>query len=150
MPAILDRALESLRGGDTASFTRDLTEDDIRAFAQLSGDRNPLHTDDGYAASTQYGRRVAHGQLVAAPISALAGHLLPGKRCVLLEVRARFVRPVFPGDRLTYRGTVAHVSAGTRTIDVDVEVANHDGAIVLAGRYRGQVLAATASEGASA
>lgn len=137
---IVDRPLENFTVGDTASFTAEITEEAIEAFARLSGDRNPLHLDRTFAGATPYRQRIAHGQLVAAPISRLAGHFLPGRRCLLLEVRTKFVRPVFGGERLTYRGTVVHISIATRVLKVQVEVTNQEGVVVLRGSYEGQVL----------
>ena len=137
---IVDRPFSSFRVGENASFVKEITDEEIALFAALSGDRNQLHMDESYAANTRFGRRIAHGLLVAAPISTMAGHLLPGKRCLLLEVRSRFVRPVFPCDRLTYRGTIAHISPATRVIKVEVDVTNQEGIVVLKGTYEGQVL----------
>lgn len=137
---IADRTFESIVVGETASFVTEIDTLAIETFARLSGDFNPLHIDSGYAGRTEFGRRIAHGQLVAAPISTLAGHFLPGRRCLLLEVRSRFLHPVFVGDRLVYRGTVAHVSSATRVVKVQVEVINQEGVVVLRGSYEGQVL----------
>jgi acyl dehydratase len=78
--------------------------------------------------------------LVAAPISTLAGHFLPGKRCVLLGVRLSFPQPVFPGDRLEYNATVTAISPAMRAIKVQVEVRNEQGSVVATGRYEAQVL----------
>ena len=137
---VVDRPFSSFRVGDSVSFEREITAEEVEHFAQLSGDRNPLHTDPAYAAATRYKRQVAHGLLVAAPVSTLAGHLLPGKRCVLLEVRFQFVHPVFPGEKLRYEATIQHVSAGTRVIQVKVQATNREGTVVLKGTYQGQVL----------
>ena len=139
-PEIVDRPFGSFRVGETASLAHEVTAQMIDQFAAVSGDRNPLHTSDDYARTTRYQRRVAHGLLASSPISALAGHLLPGKRCVLLEVSARFSHPVFPGDRLTYRGTITHLSEAMRVLRVDVQVTNQDGVVVLKGAYQAQVL----------
>ena len=138
---IVDRDVHSFSVGERASFVREITCKEIALFASLSGDRNQLHTDESYAATTPYKKPIAHGLLVAAPISTLAGHLLPGKRCLLLEVRSRFVRPVFPGDRLMYQGTITRISPATGVLKVQVEVTNQEGAVVLKGTYDGQVLA---------
>ena len=138
---IVDRSLSSFRVGERASLVREITGEDIALFASLSGDRNQLHTDESYAATTPHEKPIAHGLLVAAPISTLAGHLLPGKRCLLLEVRSRFIRPVFPGDKLTYRGVITQISPAIRVLVVEVEVTNQEGAVVLRGRYTGKMLA---------
>ena len=137
---IADRTFESLSVGETVSFTLAIDTNMIEMFALLSGDYNPLHMDLEYARRTAFGRRIAHGQLIAAPISALAGHFLPGRRCLLLEVRSRFLSPVFADDRLVYHGKIAHISNATRAVKVQVEVLNQDGASVLRGSYEAQVI----------
>jgi acyl dehydratase len=125
---------------ETASFEKAITAKEIAAFSKLSGDQNPLHMDDIYASAMAYPKRVAHGLLVAAPISTLAGHYLPGKRCLLLEVTSQFLRPVFAGDILTYQGTIAQISASTKAIKVQVSVTNREGNVVLRANYTGRVL----------
>ena len=137
---VIDRPFPSFTVGETASFVREITPEDVAAFAALSGDRNPLHVDESYAAAAGYERRIAHGLLVAAPISTLAGHFLPGRRCLLLEVSSRLLRPVFPPDQLTYRGTIIQVSPAARVLKVKVDVTNQAGIPVLTGAYIGRVL----------
>ncbi len=137
---VVDRPFSSFRVGEQASFVKEITEEEIGRFAELSGDNNPLHADEAYASRTRFGRRVAQGLLTAAPISALAGHLLPGKRCLLLEVRTQFLQPVFAGDRLTYTGTVVQTVEALKILKVQVEVTNQEGAVVLKGFYNGQIL----------
>jgi 3-oxoacyl-[acyl-carrier protein] reductase len=137
---IQDRHFESFQVGETASFVVEITRDDVTSFANLTGDHNPLHMDQAYAATTDYKKPIVHGLLVAAPISTLAGHLLPGKRCLLLEVSTKFLRPVFPGDRLTYDAIITHISLATRVLKVQVDVSNQEGTVVLKGAYVGQVL----------
>ena len=138
-PDIVDRAFETFREGETASFEREITVEDLASFAALSGDRNPLHTDESYAAAAGHLSPVAYGLLVATPISTLAGHLLPGKRCLLLEASSQFRRPVFPYDRLTYCGTITRISPSIRVLKVQVEVSNQQNAVVLTGAYVAQV-----------
>ncbi len=137
---VVDRPFSSFRVGEQASFVKEITEEEIDRFAELSGDSNPLHADEAYASRTRFGRRVAHGLLTAAPISAMAGHLLPGKRCLLLEVRSRFLKPVYPGDRLTYRAEITQISVATRVLKVQVEVTNQESVPVLKVSYDAQVL----------
>lgn len=139
-PEMVDRPFGSFKLGEQASFVKEITEEEIGRFSELSGDSNPLHADPAYASRTLFGRTVAHGLLTAAPISALAGHLLPGKRCLLLEVRTQFLQPVFAGDRLTYTGTVVQTVEALKILKVQVEVTNQEGAVVLKGFYNGQIL----------
>ena len=80
--------------GLAAAFERDITAGDVAAFAELSGDRNPLHIDPAYAGETNYGRPIVHGAFQVALASAMAGMYLPGKRVVLGSVQSRFPAPL--------------------------------------------------------
>jgi 3-hydroxybutyryl-CoA dehydratase len=92
--------------GDNASISKTITDADIHAFAEVTGDHNPLHLDDEYAAKTRFGRRIAHGMLCASLISAVLANELPGAGSVYLSQTLKFVKPVFPGDTVTARVTV--------------------------------------------
>src|SRR6185295_8270309 len=98
-----------LKVGDTAWLTRTVTDADIRAFAELSPDHNPIHLDDDYAATTRFGRRIAHGMFGASLISAVIGNDLPGTGSIYLSQTLKFLAPVFVGDTLTARVVVAKV-----------------------------------------
>ena len=100
---------ESLRVGDTGSFSKTVTEADVLAFAGASGDFNPLHIDEEYARKSVFGRRVAHGILTAAVISTVLGGEIPGLGTIFVELQIRFLKPVFFGDVVTARGTVTEI-----------------------------------------
>ncbi len=93
--------------GATAERVRTITDADIRAFAAVSGDDNPVHLDDDYAARSMFKGRVAHGMLAGALISALLGTELPGPGAVYLSQKLDFKRPIRPGDEVTVRVTVS-------------------------------------------
>jgi 3-oxoacyl-[acyl-carrier protein] reductase len=95
-----------LRVGLAAEYTREVTEADVLAFAQLSGDGNPLHVDAEYARTTNYGACIAHGAFQVSLASALLGMQLPGKRVVLTSIRSRFPAPLFHPCRVQVRGEV--------------------------------------------
>lgn len=99
----------ALEVGETASVSKTITDADIEAFAELTGDRNPVHLDDEFAASTRFGRRIAHGMLGASLISAVLANKLPGQGTVYLSQTLQFLAPVFPGDTVTARVRVAKV-----------------------------------------
>jgi 3-hydroxybutyryl-CoA dehydratase len=84
--------------GRRAERTFHVDDAAILAFADVSGDRNPMHLDDAYAAATPLGGRVAHGMLTAAFFSALLAGELPGPGSIYLGQRLRFTAPVRPGD----------------------------------------------------
>lgn len=84
-----------------------ITEDDIQAFAEVSGDFNPLHMDEEFAKNTVFGQRIAHGALTASYISGILGNNLPGPGAIFTHLSMRFRRPVFIGDHVTVRAEVA-------------------------------------------
>lgn len=120
---IADRSFEEIREGDSASFERAFAEEDIRAFAELSGDHNPLHTDPAYAATTRFGKPIAHGMLVASLFSTLLGMHLPGKRCLYLSQSLTFRKPAYAGETLTVEGVVKRKSEATRTLEIELRAA---------------------------
>ncbi|MNC55100.1 (R)-specific enoyl-CoA hydratase [compost metagenome] len=90
-----------LQVGQKAAYQRTVEERDIQLFAEVSGDRNPVHLDAAYAATTQFQERIAHGMLTGALISAAIACTLPGPGTIYLGQNLRFTRPVKLGDALT-------------------------------------------------
>lgn len=86
--------------GDRAEREIEVTAEMIRAFADISGDTNPVHLDEAYAASTRFGGTVAHGMLTAGFFSGILGTELPGTGSIYLGQELRFLAPVRPGDRV--------------------------------------------------
>jgi len=119
--------------GDTARRTRTISEADVLAFAAASGDENPVHTDAAYAATTRFGRPIAHGMLTASLISAVLGNDLPGPGSVYLNQTLSFKAPVFPGDTIT--GTVECIKyrEDRHIATFRTTVTNQDGVLVLEG-----------------
>lgn len=95
--------LEDLEVGRTAERKHVVTDADIRAFAEVSGDENPLHLDEDFAAGTAFKGRIAHGMLSGAYISAALAGELPGAGSVYLSQTLNFKRPVRIGDEVTTR-----------------------------------------------
>jgi 3-hydroxybutyryl-CoA dehydratase len=89
---------EDLSVGQEASVSNTVTEKDIEAFADVSGDRNPVHLDADYAAKTMFKERIAHGMLSAAYISAVFGMKLPGPGAIYISQSLAFKAPVKIGD----------------------------------------------------
>ncbi len=92
---------EDLYIGMEASLVQVVAGDAILAFAQVSGDVNPIHLDDAYAKATPFRRRIAHGMLSAAYISAVFGTKLPGPGCIYISQTLNFKAPVHIGDHVT-------------------------------------------------
>jgi len=103
--------LEDLIVGQTAERAHTVQATDIEGFAAVSGDRNPVHMDEAYAAGTPFKGRIAHGMLSAAYISAVLGMDLPGPGAIYLSQTLSFKRPVRIGDAVTARVTVAAIDA---------------------------------------
>jgi len=92
--------------GDKAEHAKTIQNEDIQAFAKLSGDYNPIHVNEEYAKTTMFGQRIAHGMISASLISAVLGMHLPGPGAVYMSQEVKFRKPVFIGDTLTAKGEV--------------------------------------------
>jgi len=99
-------AADELAVGLSAEFEREITEEDILAFARNSGDQNPLHVDAAYAAATSYQGRIVHGAFQVGLASALLGMHLPGRSVLLGSVNARFIAPLYFPCRVHVRGEI--------------------------------------------
>ena len=119
--------------GDSASITKTITDEDIQAFADVTGDHNPIHLDDEYAAKTRFGCRIAHGMLSASLISAVLANELPGAGSVYLSQTLKFVKPVFPGDAVTARVTVTGIRDDKPIITLETVCVNQHDEPVLKG-----------------
>jgi Acyl dehydratase len=119
--------------GDTASLSRTISDDDIRAFAEATGDRNPLHLDEEFAKQTRFGRRIAHGMLSASLISAVIASELPGQGGIYLGQTLHFVAPVFPGDTVTARVTVSAVREDKPILKLETVCTNQRDEVVIKG-----------------
>lgn len=130
--------LEDLEIGMERQLSKTITDDDIRAFAKISTDYNPVHLDEAYAQETFFEGRIAHGVLTASLISAVIGEQLPGHGTVYLKQELNFVAPVRPGDEVVAKVSVREIEPAKRrvTLDCVCEVEGkpvlHGAALVLA------------------
>lgn len=127
------KAYEEFAVGDSATFTKTITEADILLFTAVSGDTYGLHVDDEYAKTTRFGRRVAHGMLSASLLSAVHALLLQRPGGVYVSQAVRFVRPVFIGDTLTARAEVVELLPAKRRMCCRTTVVNQRGKTVIDG-----------------
>ncbi len=120
MTSAREIAFEDLSSGVSAdiSWTAEVAE--IESFANLSGDRNPLHMDGAYARERGFADRVAHGFLLGAKVSALIGMFLPGRRCLLVEESLNFPNPVYPGDEVTLSGEVVDTHTDLALVNLKI------------------------------
>ena len=124
--------INELEVGQSAEIERQVDDNLIAKFAEVSGDFNPLHMSDEFAAKTIFGKRIAHGALTASYISGILGNNLPGPGAIFIGLSMRFKRPVHIGDEVTVRAEVSEKKErGNRvTLKVDCTV---DGKRVITG-----------------
>lgn len=122
--------IADIRVGMSAEFSVTVTEEKMTLFHDLTGDCNPLHTDEAHAKAKGYPGRVVYGGLCASLYSTLAGVYLPGEHCLLHGIDSKYRKPVFIGDTLTVRGEVTEVSEGLRRILVKATIRNQKGVLV--------------------
>lgn len=119
--------------GLSASVTHIVTAADVDSFAHLTGDSNPIHLDEEYAAGTRFGRRIAHGMLTAGYISAILGTRVPGPGSIYLSQTLRFTAPVYLGDSIRVTATVEKIREDKPIVTVQTTCVNQDNEIVLSG-----------------
>ena len=125
--------MPSFKLGDKASRTQTITDEMIQSFANLTGDTNPVHLDDRYAAGTRFGRRIAHGMIAAGLISATLANDLPGPGTVYLSQTLQFKGPVYPGDTITATVEVKNVRPDKPIVRLGTACTNQDNKVVLEG-----------------
>src|SRR6266853_499323 len=119
--------------GTQATLSRTITEDDIRLFAMVSGDHNPIHLDAEYAERSLFGKRIAHGFLVGSLISAVLGNDLPGPGSIYLGQTLKFLAPIHIGDTVTVTVKVVAIREDKRIVTLHTECTNQHGILVLSG-----------------
>jgi len=119
--------------GAKASLSRVISDADIRHMAEVTGDYNPIHMDEGFAKHTRFKGRIAHGVFSTGLISAVLGTILPGPGAVYLRQTLDFLYPVRPGDILTAEVEVTSWQADKRIITLKTWCLNQDGKKVVDG-----------------
>ena len=129
--------------GHSEVFQATVTDEMMSGFLNITGDVNPLHTDDEFAIKSSGGKfsgKAAYGMLTASFMSTLAGVYLPGENSLIHKVEAEFPLPVYVGDKLTFTGIVANKNDNFNTIELKVTAVNDEGKKVLRGKMRVEVL----------
>ena len=119
--------------GQKASRDLTLTEEHVRTFAELTGDYNPLHFDEDFAAGTRFGRLVVQGGLTTGLLHALVATDLPGPGTVFLSQNWKFTAPVYLGDTITAQAEVLSLHPSKPVTQLGIRVSRQDGAVVLEG-----------------
>lgn len=126
--------VQGIEVGHVATYTRQVSNEDIQKFAEATGDTNPVHLDADYAARTIFKAPIAHGMLSAGLVSAALGtQLAPNAVVIYMSQNLRFRAPVKPGDTLTAKATVTSVDVERSRVALDTVVTNQDGTDVLTG-----------------
>ena len=125
--------IEDFMPGQHVTFTKTFTEEDVQRFIAITGDVNPWHVDDAFAASTLFGRRVLHGMLTASLFSTMVGMLLPGTGAIYRSQSLTFLRPVYVGDTVTAHFTVRSVDRAKHRLLIDSWIENGAGERVTEG-----------------
>lgn len=131
MPNLRETRFADMLVGDSAEFSVALTEDLVARFAELSGDINPLHTEESFAKTTDFGGRIAHGMLGASFFSQLVGVHLPGTYALYLSQNLTFRSPMRIGQTLLVRGTVKQKVDALRVIKLETQVLDQESLLCL-------------------
>ena len=124
---------DELAVGQTAEYSKTLSEDDIVLFAAVSGDVNPVHLDADFASATPFRERIAHGMYTGGLISAALAMKLPGPGTIYLGQNLKFERPVKLGDTITVHLKVLEKIEGKNFVTLDTTVTNQHGKTVVSG-----------------
>ncbi len=126
------KKIEDISIGMTEAYTQTITDADVKNFAGISGDRNPIHMSDEYASDTRYGRRIAHGLISVSFFSSLFGNKLPGPGCVYASQSIKFKRAVYIGDTVVARVTVKSLDIKMKKVIFDT-ICTVNGKVVING-----------------
>lgn len=119
--------------GQRARRTKTVTARDVDLYADITGDRNPLHFDPEFAARTRFGRLVAQGGITAGMLNALVAMDLPGPGTVFMSQSLRYLAPTYLGDTLTAEVEVLALKPDKPVCQIKTTITNQDGTVVLEG-----------------
>lgn len=119
--------------GQQFSTSREVTDELVRRFAEVSGDYNPIHLDEEFAKTTRFGRRIAHGMLSGAFISAVLGNEFKDMKIVYLSQTMKFTAPVFIGDTVTATATITAIREDKNIVTLETVCTNQNGDILVKG-----------------
>ena len=134
MENIKGYTIDEVEVGQSASFTKTVTEADAYNYAGVSGDFNPAHINEEYAKNTFFKTRIAHGMISAGFISAVLGTKLPGPGTIYLGQDLKFTKPVRFGDTITATCTVEEIIKEKNRLILTTVCTNQDGEVVIDGK----------------
>ena len=115
-------------------MTKKFSSDEVKAFAELSSDKNPIHLEEDFANQSLFGKRIVHGFLVGSLISAVFGTKLPGEGAIYLYQEMNFRKPVYHGDEITATVTVTNIRKDKSVLYFDTKCENSRGEVVIDGK----------------
>jgi 3-hydroxybutyryl-CoA dehydratase len=130
---MIGKTIEELKVGDTARFSKTVSESDVYLFAGVTGDLNPAHVNEDYAKDTFFKTRIAHGMLSASFISTVIGTMLPGPGTIYMRQEVSFKAPVKFGDTVTAIVEVAEIMADKKQVRLKTYCINQENTTVVDG-----------------
>ena len=130
---MIGKTIEELKVGDTAKFSKTISESDVYLFAGITGDLNPAHVNEDYAKDTFFETRIAHGMLSASFISTVIGTMLPGPGSIYMRQEVSFLAPVKIGDTVTAIVEVAEIITDKKRVRLKTYCNNQNNETVVDG-----------------
>lgn len=128
------KTIHDLQVGQSAAWTKMITDEDVTLFASVSGDNNPVHMSEEFAMNTMFQKRIAHGMLCGSLFSTVLGTQLPGEGSIYLSQSLQFKKPVYLNDTITATVTVIEVIEDRNRVVMDTTAINQRGEIVISGQ----------------
>lgn len=129
----LEYTFDEIDIGLTKEFQITITESMVNNFANISGDFSPIHIDEEYAKTTSFGKRVAHGMLLASFLSRVDGMYLPGKHALYFSQNLEFHNPCFINDKIKISSIVIDKSESTKILKIESKITNQNDKLLLHG-----------------
>ncbi|HIJ56986.1 MAG TPA: MaoC family dehydratase [Deltaproteobacteria bacterium] len=130
---MIGKTIKELKVGESAEFTKTISESDVYLYAGVTGDLNPAHINEEYAKNTFFKTRIAHGLLSAGLISTVLGNELPGPGSVYIRQELNFLAPVHIGDTVTAQAEVIEILSEENRVKLKTACINQNGVTVLDG-----------------
>ena len=130
---MIGKTIKELKVGESAEFSKTISESDVYLYAGVTGDLNPAHINEEYAKHTFFKTRIAHGMLSAGLISTVLGNELPGPGSVYIRQELNFLAPVHMGDTVTARAEVIEILLEENRVKLETSCINQNGIMVLDG-----------------
>jgi len=127
------KTVHEMKIGDSASFSKTITDFDVKMFAGITGDFNPVHIDKEFAKNTLFNDRIAHGMLIASLFSTVLGTQLPGEGAIYAGQELKFTKPVYLEDTITATVTVTELDVEKNRVVLETIATNQNGDVVIKG-----------------